>query len=169
MFSCTSLLPPPREKHFESSQARVRDASSGETRPSLQVSPDHSAMVASTSNRRFMCSMCQYLVTAANASTRRVVALDEAQHYAGLVMTSAIYADEDGEGKVSEYAVNQEFWLNPDMSIRDIMGVFDRTGSDELAVLDDQQAVLGVLTEAYATRRYAEELEKNRRDLVGGE
>ena len=44
-----------------------------------------------------------------------------------------------------------------------------RTGSDELAVLDDDRCVLGLVSEAYATRRYAEELEKNRRDLVGGE
>ena len=55
------------------------------------------------------------------------------------------------------------------MTIKEIMGVFDRTGSDELAVLDEDRGVLGVLSEAYATRRYAEELEKNRRDLVGGE
>jgi CIC family chloride channel protein len=65
--------------------------------------------------------------------------------------------------------VNQEEWLSPDLSIRSIMGVFDRTGSDELAVLDETRNVLGVLSEAYATRRYAEELEKNRRDLIGGE
>ena len=38
-----------------------------------------------------------------------------------------------------------------------------------LAVLDEGQQLLGILSEAYATRRYAEELEKNRRDLVGGE
>jgi len=102
-------------------------------------------------------------------STRRVVALDETQRYAGLVMSSSVYADDDGEGFVREYAVNQDEWLTPDMSIRQIMGVFDRTGSDELAVLSENREVLGVLTEAYATRRYAEELEKNRRDLVGGE
>jgi CIC family chloride channel protein len=102
-------------------------------------------------------------------STRRVVALDETQRYAGLVMTSAVYADEDGEGHVADYAVNQNEWLAPEMSIRQIMAVFDRTESDELAVLDDKRELLGVLTEAYATRRYAEELEKNRRDLVGGE
>ena len=55
------------------------------------------------------------------------------------------------------------------MSIKEIMGVFDRTGADELAVLNDKHEVLGVLSEAYATRRYAEELEKNRRDLTGGD
>lgn len=102
-------------------------------------------------------------------STRRVVALDETKRYAGLVMTSSVYADEDGQGQVADYAVNKDEWLAPEMSIRQIMGVFDRTESDELAVLDEKRELLGVLTEAYATRRYAEELEKNRRDLIGGE
>jgi len=102
-------------------------------------------------------------------STRRVVALGDDGKYAGLVMTDAVYAHEKGERKVADYAVNQEEWLSPDLSIRSIMGVFDRTGSDELAVLDETRNVLGVLSEAYATRRYAEELEKNRRDLIGGE
>ena len=102
-------------------------------------------------------------------STRRVVALDAAGRYAGIVPTSAVYADEDGEGVVSESATLTGDWLTPDMNIKQIMSIFDRTGSDELAVLDGDQKVLGVLSEAYATRRYAEELEKNRRDLVGGE
>ncbi len=102
-------------------------------------------------------------------STRRVVALDSAGHYAGVVRAAVIYADEDGEGFVSDYIINQDEWLTPDMTIKDIMGVFDRTESDELAVLDDKRDVLGVLSEAYATRRYAEELEKARRDLVGGD
>ena len=70
---------------------------------------------------------------------------------------------------VSELATLTGDWLTPDMNIKQIMGIFDRTGSDELAVLDESQKVLGVLSEAYATRRYAEELEKNRRDLVGGD
>jgi CIC family chloride channel protein len=55
------------------------------------------------------------------------------------------------------------------MSIKACMAMFDATESDELAVLDDQGRPMGVLSEAYATRRYAEELEKARRDLVGGE
>jgi chloride channel protein, CIC family len=102
-------------------------------------------------------------------STRRVIALDEATHYAGIVPTSAIYADQDGEGTVADLMIHKDAWLTPEMSIKEIMSAFDRHGSDELAVLDKDQAVLGVLSEAYATRRYAEELEKNRRDLVGGD
>jgi CIC family chloride channel protein len=102
-------------------------------------------------------------------SSRRVVAVDPAGHYAGLVGISSIYADEDGEGRVSEYLINTGEWLTPAMTIKEIMGVFDRTESDELAVLDENRDVLGVLSEAYATRRYAEELEKARRDLVGAD
>jgi CIC family chloride channel protein len=102
-------------------------------------------------------------------STRRVVALGEAGNYAGIVPTSAVYADEDGEGVVSEMMTLTGDWLTPEMTIKQIMSVFDRTGSDELAVLGPEGQVLGVLTEAYATRRYAEELEKNRRDLIGGD
>jgi len=95
--------------------------------------------------------------------------MDGATHYAGIVPTSAVYADPDGQGTLADLMIHKDEWLAPDMSIKEIMSVFDRHGSDELAVLDTDRAVLGVLTEAYATRRYAEELEKNRRDLTGGE
>ncbi|MFO1013554.1 MAG: chloride channel protein [Caulobacteraceae bacterium] len=99
----------------------------------------------------------------------RVVAIDAKGAYAGVAPAANVYADPDGEGQVGDYVINQSEWLTPDMSIKDIMGVFDRTESDELAVLDAARKPLGVVSEAYATRRYAEELEKNRRDLVGGD
>jgi CIC family chloride channel protein len=102
-------------------------------------------------------------------STKRVVVLDQAGHYAGIVPAANVYSDPDGEGLVGEVALHGDQWLTPEMTIKQIMAVFDKTGADELAVLDDRKDVLGVLTEHYATRRYAEELEKARRDLVGGE
>ncbi|MFI4974890.1 MAG: chloride channel protein [Caulobacterales bacterium] len=102
-------------------------------------------------------------------STRRVVALSPEGFYAGIVPTSSVFADADGEGLVSEYVTQASIALRPDMNIKEIMSLFDRSGADELAVTDGRGAVLGVLSEGYATRRYAEELEKNRRDLVGGD
>jgi CIC family chloride channel protein len=102
-------------------------------------------------------------------STKRVVALDDQGRYAGFVPAASVYADEDGEGVVEEAMINQEHWLTPAMDIKQIMGVFDLTETDELAVLNEQRDVLGTLSESYATRRYAEELEKARRDLVGGD
>jgi len=102
-------------------------------------------------------------------STRRVVALDEAGHYAGIIPVSHVYADHDAEGTAGQFAVNKAQFLTPEMSIKEIMHLLDRTESDELAVLDGEGGLLGVVSEAYATRRYAEELEKARRDLVGKE
>ena len=62
--------------------------------------------------------------------------------------TSAVYTDADGEGVVSELTIHKDDWLTPEMSIKELMGVFDRTGADELAVLDEQREVLGMLSEA---------------------
>jgi CIC family chloride channel protein len=53
------------------------------------------------------------------------------------------------------------------MTIKEIMEAFDQTESDELAVVDEAGQPLGMVSEAYATRRYADELEKARRDLIG--
>ncbi len=102
-------------------------------------------------------------------STRRVVALDAAGRYAGVIRLAVAWAEPQREGPVGDLAINRDAWLRPEMTIKEIMGVFDRTESDELAVCDEAGEVLGVLTEAHATRRYAEELEKARRDLTGGE
>jgi len=102
-------------------------------------------------------------------STRRVVTLDETDHYAGIVHLSRAYADPDQAGPVGDLAITKDAWLTPAMAIKEIMRVFDNTETDELAVLDESGDVLGILSEAYATRRYAEELEKARRDLVGRE
>jgi len=70
---------------------------------------------------------------------------------------------------VAEVMIARDHWLTTDMAIKEIMGVFDQAATDELAVLGDDREVLGVVSEAYATRRYAEELEKARRDLVGAD
>jgi len=102
-------------------------------------------------------------------STRRVVILDDAGHYSGIVPLSTAYADPDQTGPVGALAVTKAAWLTPAMTIKEIMRVFDQAETDELAVLDEGGDVLGVLSEGYATRRYAEELEKARRDLVGRE
>jgi CIC family chloride channel protein len=102
-------------------------------------------------------------------SARWVVGLDALGHYAGLIRVATAHAIPDPAEPVGSVMVNRREWLRPEMAIKEIMGVFDRTESDELAVVNDDHEVLGVLSEAYATRRYAEELEKARRDLVGSD
>lgn len=49
------------------------------------------------------------------------------------------------------------------------MAFFDRTETESLAVVDNpaERRVVGLLTESYAARRYAEELDKANRGLTG--
>jgi CIC family chloride channel protein len=100
-------------------------------------------------------------------SARRVVALGPDGRYAGIISVAAAFTDADGAKPAGRLASLRDHTLSPQMSIKACMALFDSTESDELAVVDDDGRPLGVLSEAYATRRYAEELEKVRRDLIG--
>jgi len=59
--------------------------------------------------------------------------------------------------------------LVPSMNVQSAAETFQRAGAEELAVVEDfsDRIVLGLLTEGYLMRRYAEELDKARRDLAG--
>ena len=64
-------------------------------------------------------------------------------------------------------AVVKDAALASDMDIAATMKRFDASGADELAVLDEERHVLGLLSEAHVRRRYAEELDKSQRELFG--
>jgi len=101
-------------------------------------------------------------------STKRAVLTGDTGRYAGIVATSAVYAQPpESEAPLASLAANADVALTPGMSIKAIMTTFDETGADELAVVDEGGEVIGLLTEAHVTRRYAEELEKARRELTG--
>ena len=57
--------------------------------------------------------------------------------------------------------------LSPEMDIEAVMRAFETTETDELAVIGPEGEVLGLLAEAYVTRRYASELEKQQLSLYG--
>lgn len=101
-------------------------------------------------------------------STKRAVLTSETGRYAGIVATAAVYAQPpEREAPLSSLAANADVALTPELSIKAIMTAFDETGADELAVVDEGGEVIGLITEAHVTRRYAEELEKARRELTG--
>ena len=101
-------------------------------------------------------------------STSRVVLCDGEGHYAGVVQTAAAYTEgRDPGAPIATLAVNRDTALTPETNIVEVMKTFDRTGSDELAVVAGDRHVLGILSETYVRRRYAEELEKAQRDLFG--
>jgi len=101
-------------------------------------------------------------------SVKIVIALGEDDRYAGLVRVALAHAVADPTGKTVRDMISKPHeTLAPDLNIKEIMAAFDRTEADELAVVTPEGAVLGMVSEGYATRRYAEELEKVRRELTG--
>jgi CIC family chloride channel protein len=104
-------------------------------------------------------------------SVKHAVVTDAAGAYAGLLPIAALHAEADRPAEapaaVASLAEFRDAALSPDMTIKEMMQAFDRTKADELAVVDPAGATLGMVSEAFATRRYADELEKARRDLIG--
>ncbi|NML94638.1 chloride channel protein [Novosphingobium sp. TW-4] len=101
-------------------------------------------------------------------STSRVVVLDPAGHYAGIATLALAFAEgADEAASVATICRASDATLSPDQDIAQVLARFDEIGSDELAVIDDAGDVLGLVTESYVRRRYAEELDKAQRDLFG--
>jgi CIC family chloride channel protein len=101
-------------------------------------------------------------------STSRVVLIDRLDHYAGIVQTASAYREDISPAAAIEtLAIHRECTLSPNADIRSVMASFDAAGADELAIIEADGAVLGLLSETYVRRRYAEELDKSQRELFG--
>jgi len=98
----------------------------------------------------------------------RVVLLDAEGHYAGIAPTAAAYMEgHPMDERAAALAQNQGFVLTPEMNITEVMQTFDASQSEELAVVDPEGAVLGVLAEVYVSKRYAKELERVQESVFG--
>ncbi len=105
-------------------------------------------------------------------STQRVVVVDGAERYLGIALVPEIHAAElngDGDSRtIAEFLHYQKDALEPQFNVKDAMRMFDTSESEALAVVEPgSRRVIGLLTEAHALRRYSEELDRARRDLVG--
>lgn len=103
-------------------------------------------------------------------STAQVVALNEDKSYAGIVLVAEAHAFElDPATAVRAIVHHPDTTLAPTMTVKEAVAVFDQVEAEALAVVQSPESrrVVGLLTEAYALRRYADELELRRRDLIG--
>jgi CIC family chloride channel protein len=101
-------------------------------------------------------------------SASRVLLLDDTGRYAGVLITADAYAENvDPQAAVAALAISKDLALSPEMNIKAVMRLFESSGTDELAVVDEERRVLGLLAEAYVVRRYATELERQQLDLYG--
>ncbi|WP_368039575.1 chloride channel protein [Sphingomonas sp. ID1715] len=101
-------------------------------------------------------------------STSKVVLIDKEERFAGIVATAAAWvSDLDLDSGVNLLADPDAGSVKPDADILTIMRTFNDTESDDLAIVDDDGHVLGLLSERYVHRRYTAEIEKAQRDLFG--
>jgi CIC family chloride channel protein len=107
--------------------------------------------------------------------SRNVVAvLDDDARYLGLVPTAEVFAAEHDEDAattpVAGLAHLQGTALLPEMNVKEAMDLFGRAEAETLIVVDapENKRVIGMLNEAYATRRYAEALNNANKDVTGG-
>jgi len=103
-------------------------------------------------------------------SKTQVVAVDGAGRYVGLALVAEAHApDVEAAKGLIDILHYRDIVLHPAMNIQEAIAVFDAAEAETLAVVDTdgEHRPIGVLTEAHAMRRYAEESEQRRREAVG--
>ena len=101
-------------------------------------------------------------------STPNVVLTDSTGVYFGIVDTARAFdASLDADGEVGEIAEMKGVALRPAEDVRQAMSIFDSQGADFLAVLSDEDEVIGTLTEKFIHRRYTDEMDKAQREMFG--
>jgi CIC family chloride channel protein len=102
-------------------------------------------------------------------STTSVVAVDERQNYAGMISVAEAHgADRDGDEQLRAILRTPDIVLTPTMTVDRAVALFETAEAESLAVVESEsnREVVGLLTEAYALRRYADELDLRRQDAI---
>ena len=103
-------------------------------------------------------------------SNTQVVALDENKDYAGIANVAEAHASELDESiAIREILHFTDTILLPTMTVKEAVAAFDKAEAEALAVIQSRESrhVIGLLSEAHALRRYSQELELRRRELIG--
>jgi CIC family chloride channel protein len=103
-------------------------------------------------------------------SKTQVVAVDGTGRYVGLALVAEAHApDIDAHCGLAGILHYRDIVLHPVMNIQEAIAVFDAAEAESLAVVETggEYRPIGILTEAHAMRRYAEESEQRRREAVG--
>ena len=102
-------------------------------------------------------------------STPRIIAVDERGRYAGIANIPEIHAVDEDDDTLRDMLHHQGQFLLPQQSVKEAVSTFEAAEADALVVIEnpDLQNVIGLLTEQYALKRYAEELDRARRAVSG--
>lgn len=101
-------------------------------------------------------------------STGRVLLSSADGRFCGIVETAKAYDPRlDPLIPIDSLAEKHDGWVRPDLAIADILDRFEELELDDLAVIDDQGRIIGMLTERYVSRRYIEESNKAQATVFG--
>lgn len=102
-------------------------------------------------------------------STQRVIVVDDADHYAGLVAVAEAHGVGPEVESLAPLLRHADQVLLPGMNAKEALALFQAAEAEALAVVDmrDHRRVIGLLSEAHVLRRYGEEIDKRRREEVG--
>src|SRR5450631_3048119 len=103
-------------------------------------------------------------------SKTQVVAVDAAGRYVGLAQVAEAHApDIEAAHGLIGILHHRDIVLHPHMNIQQAIAVFDAAEAESLVVVETggEHRPIGILSEAHAMRRYAEESEQRRREAIG--
>ncbi|MXN19518.1 chloride channel protein [Pseudooceanicola sp. GBMRC 2024] len=94
-------------------------------------------------------------------ATKVMPMADEAGQYGGLCFISELHGEDlDPKERAGTLGRFKACWLRPEQNVHDAMKLFSRQEADTLAVVGEDGTVLGILSEQYCLRRYADETNK---------
>jgi CIC family chloride channel protein len=103
-------------------------------------------------------------------STSHAVAVDPDGNYAGMVIVAEAHGvDNPDVRNITPLLHQRDVMLVPTMNAKEAAAAFDREEAESLAVVSSfaDRKVIGLMSEAYTLRRYAEESDRRRRELLG--
>jgi CIC family chloride channel protein len=100
-------------------------------------------------------------------AAQRVIVQDSTDRYAGIAYPAEAVAVTGQGRRVRDIAHHATHVLTPEMTVKQAITAFEEAEADALAVVDEQQRIIGLLTEQHALKRYNEELDRRRRELSG--
>jgi chloride channel protein, CIC family len=113
-------------------------------------------------------SVAEFRAAVPLGAASKAVLTDEAGCYHGIVPTAAAYVPSlDPAAPIAPLARLTGSMLLPGADIQHVLAAFDAASADELAVVDEEGRVIGVLSEKHARRRYLEEIESAQRRMFG--
>lgn len=102
------------------------------------------------------------------ATPRYIVLRDAQRRYVGVIENVSLHSRRYNDTTpVTELVQEGDITLPPCTSLSVALDSFERTTRPALAVVNEEGMVMGLLSERYVLRRYAEELERTRRELAG--